>query len=78
MVADGAYAGEENTKLAAEKNVKLVTTDLPGSDAPEIIGAFELNEAETIVVKCPMGHAPKSSSYIKATDVCTASVDRPC
>jgi len=78
LVADGAYAGEENTKLAAEKNVKLVTTDLPGSDVPEIIGEFELNEAETRVVKCPMGHAPKSSSYIKATGVCTASFDRSC
>ena len=78
MVADGAYAGEENTKLAAEKNVKLVTTDLPGSDVPEIIGGFELNEEETRVVKCPMGHVPKSSSYIKATGVCTASFDRSC
>ena len=78
VVTGGAYAGEENTKLAAEKNVKLVTTDLPGSDVPEIIGEFELNEAETRVVKCPMGYAPKSSGYIKATGVCTASFDRSC
>ena len=78
MVTDGAYAGEDNVKLAAEKNIKLVTTDLPGSDVPEIIGEFELNEAETRVVKCPMGNVPRSSSYIKATGVCTASFDRSC
>lgn len=78
IAADGAYAGENNVKLAAEKNVKLVTTDLPGSDVPDIVGEFELNETETRVVKCPMGNVPRSSSYIKATGVCTASFDRSC
>ena len=55
-----------------------MTTDLPGSDVPDIVGEFELNETETRVVKCPMGNAPRSSSYIKATGVCTASFDRSC
>ena len=36
MIADGAYAGEENTQLAAEKNITLVTTDLSGKDVPAI------------------------------------------
>ena len=49
IAADGAYAGENNVKLAAEKNVKLVTTDLPGSDVPDIVGEFELNQTETRV-----------------------------
>lgn len=78
VVTDGAYAGEENTKLAAEKNVNLVTTDLPGSDVPEIIGQFELNESGTKVIRCPAGNTPRSSSYIKATGVCTASFERSC
>ena len=78
MIADGAYAGEENTGSAAEKNVRLITTDLPGKDVPAIIGNFELNEEETRVVKCPMGYTPKSSSYIRQTGVCTASFDRNC
>lgn len=78
MITDGAYAGEENTLLAAEKNVQLVTTDLPGQDVPAIIGSFTLNEEETRVVKCPMGHTPKSSSYVRQTGVCTASFDRQC
>lgn len=78
MITDGAYAGEENTLLAADKNIRLIPTDLPGKDVPSIIGSFELNEEETRVVKCPMGHIPKSSSYIRKTGVCTASFDRSC
>lgn len=76
FVADGAYAGEDNTSLAAEKNVTLITTDLPGQDVPEILGMFELNADETRVVKCPTGHTPKSSSFIRQTGTCTASFDR--
>lgn len=78
MITDGAYAGEENSFLAAEKNITLVTTDLPGEDVPEIIGEFKLNEDETRVVECPMGYAPKSSSYIHQQGVITASFDRSC
>lgn len=78
VVTDGAYAGEENAKLAAEKNVKLVTTDLPGSDVPEILGGYELNGTETRVIRCPVGNVPRSSSYVKATGVCTASFERSC
>ena len=78
VVTDGAYAGEENTKLAADKNVKHVTTERPGSDVPDIICQFELNETETKIIKCPMVNLPESCSYIKATGVCTASFERSC
>lgn len=78
LIADGAYAGEENTRLAAEKNINLITTDLPGQDAPEILSMYELNEDETRVVKCPMGYTPKSSSYIRQTQTCTASFPKQC
>lgn len=76
LVADGAYAGEENEKLAAEKNITLITTDLPGEDAPEIIAEFVLNEKEDRILKCPAGHTPVTSNYIRQTGVCTASFDR--
>ena len=78
MVTDGAYAGEENTTLAAGKNVTLITTDLPGQDVPSILGQFELNEDETRVVKCPAGYTPKTSNYIRQTGTCTASFERSC
>lgn len=76
LVTDGAFAGEENTRLAAEKNVTLVTTDLPGKDVPAIKGQFELNEEETRVIKCPAGNTPKSSGFISQQGVCTASFSR--
>ena len=76
LVADGAYAGEENTALARDRNVTLVTTDLPGKDVPEIKGQFELNESETRILKCPAGNVPKSASYIRQSATCTASFQR--
>lgn len=78
IVADGAYSGTENQEKAAENNIKLVTTDLSGKDVPEIIGEFELNEEGTQVLKCPAGHTPKSTSYIRQTGICTASFPRSC
>lgn len=76
LVTDGAYAGEENTQLAEDKNITLVTTDLPGKDAPEVFGQFELNKDETRVLKCPAGNVPKSASYIRQSGTCTASFER--
>ena len=76
IVADGAYAGEANTELAKSKNIRLITTDLPGKDTPEILTQFELNEDETRVVKCPAGYTPLTSNYIRQTGTCTASFDR--
>lgn len=78
IITDGAYAGEENRRLAEEKNVTLITTDLPGRDVASILSGFELNKEETRVLRCPMGHTPKSSSYIRQTGTCTASFERDC
>ena len=77
-ITDGAFAGEENTILAAKKNVTLITTDLPGKDVPPVMGSFVLNGEETRVLKCPMGHTPVSSAYIRQTGTCTASFNREC
>ena len=76
IITDGAYAGEDNTRMAADKNIQLITTDLPGKDVPAIVGKFELNEEETRVLKCPAGYEPLSSSFIRQTGTCTASFDR--
>lgn len=73
IVADGAYSGTENQEKAARKNVKLITTDLTGRDVPEIIGEFKLNENGTRALQCPAGNIPKTSSYIRQNDICTAS-----
>ena len=62
IVTDGAYSGTENTQLAADKNVELITTSLTGKPAPDILADFEFNEEGPIVLRCPAGHAPKNKA----------------
>lgn len=76
IVADGAYSGAENQEKAAEKNVKLITTDLSGKDVPQVVGEFKLNEEGTRVLQCPAGNVPKTSNYIRQNSICTASFPR--
>ena len=47
--ADGTYSGTENTQLAADKNVELITTSLTGKPDPDIFADFEFNEEGTKV-----------------------------
>lgn len=68
MITDGAYAGEEISEMAAEKNITLLTTGLVGRKPKEILGQFELDETGCMVASCPAGNSPKSGSYIKQTD----------
>lgn len=44
IVANGAYSGTENTQLAADKNVELITISLTGKPAPDILADFAFNE----------------------------------
>lgn len=73
LVTDGGYSGGDNTALAAEKNIQLVTTALTGKDAPDVLADFEYNADGTKVIKCAAGHAPKSCSYTKRTKQCHVS-----
>ena len=73
IVTDGAYSGTENTRLAAEKNIELITTSLTGKAAPDILADFEFNEEGTKVLRCPAGHAPKSCSYMKQSNQCAVT-----
>ena len=68
LITDGAYASEETTKLAADKNINLFTTGLLGRKPKEILVQFELDETGYQISKCPAGNVPKNSSYIKQTD----------
>lgn len=63
IVTDGAYSGTQNEELAAEKNVRLVTTNLIGREAEDIMADFEFSKDGRKVLKCPGGHEPKSCSY---------------
>lgn len=76
VVADGAYSGRDNEEVAAEKNVKLVVTNLTGRESEDIAADFEFNEEGTKVEKCAGGFEPKSCSYNPQTGQCTASFHR--
>ena len=76
LVTDGAYSVEENEKLAAEKNIELITTNLTGRETPDIMAEFEFNEDGTVVTRCPGGQEPKSCSYNQKTNQCTVSFHR--
>lgn len=76
IVTDGAYSGTQNEKLAAEKNVHLVTTNLTGREAEDILADFEFSEDGRKVLRCPGGHEPKSCSYNQETGQCTISFQK--
>ena len=76
LVADGAYSGEENEKLAQENNIDLKTTNLTGKNTPDINADFQFNEEGTRVTGCPNGQKPKSCSYNPKTGQCTVSFHR--
>ena len=63
MITDGAYSGKENHDLAAEKNIRLINTDLSGKPIDDILADFVFNETGTKVVRCPAGYEPKSCGY---------------
>ena len=76
IVADGAYSGEENHKLAEKNNVNIINTNLTGREPEDIAADFEFNEDGTKVVCCPAGHEPKSCSYNQTTGQCHMSFHR--
>ena len=76
VVTDGAYSGIENTALANEKNIKLITTSLTGRETADIMADFEFNEEGTKVIRCPAGHEPKSCTYMAPSKQCQVSYNR--
>jgi len=68
LIADGAYASEETSGLAADKNIGLLTTGLLGRKPKEILGQFVIDETGQKITSCPAGNSPKSCSYIDQTD----------
>ena len=78
IIADGAYASEDLAVQAADKNIGLITTGLRGRKPREILTQFVLSEDSRTVTRCPEGHVPKSSSYIRQSDSIRVSFPRCC
>ena len=78
LVTDGAYCGEVNAKMAASKNIQLITTDLTGKEVPDIYADFELNNEGTRIIKCPAGYSPVSCCCSSSNGHIHASFSRDC
>jgi hypothetical protein len=76
LITDASYGGGNNTLLAKEKNVRLITTALIGKNAADILGDFEFNDDGTKLLKCAAGHTPQKCSYTKSTGQCKVSFKR--
>jgi len=62
VVADGAFASEENSALARENGIDFITTSLTGAKPPEILADFVIDNEENRVERCPMGYEPQRQS----------------
>lgn len=78
LIADGAYGGTENQKLAEEHNVNLVTTALIGIDPDPVFAGFEFNKDETGVLKCPVGYKPKSCTFYAKSGMFRVLMNKEC
>ena len=63
LIADGAYASEENRALAKYNDISFITTSLTGTKPPEIFADFVINYEEHRVEQCPKGNEPESQSW---------------
>ena len=64
FVADGAYNGEKNSRLASEHNLKLVTTNFTGRKPDEIYADFVFTEDGKYLIKCKNGCTQKNAAMI--------------
>lgn len=63
IVADGAYSGEENSRLASEHNLKLVTTNFTGRKPDEIYADFVFTDDGKYLIKCKNNCVPEDCIY---------------
>lgn len=63
LVADGAYAGESNSNLAADHHIKLITTNITGNKPDDIYVDFQFTEDGRYLLKCVNGHQPTKCAY---------------
>ena len=78
MIADGAYGGTDNQKLAEERNVDLIATALTGKSPDPVFAGFEFSENGTAVSKCPEGHSPQSSTLYEKSGMFRVLMGKEC
>lgn len=68
IVADGACSGEENSRLASEHNLKLVTTNFTGRKPDEIYADFVFTDDGKYLIKCKNNCVPEDCIYDPGND----------
>ena len=63
LVADGAYSGEANSKMAECHNFKLITTNFTGYKPDEIYADFKFTEDGRFLMECINGCKPEEYTY---------------
>ncbi len=76
LVADGAYAGEDNIATAKEKNINLITTNFQGKKPADVFADFEFSPDGKKVLRCAGGQVPATNSYNARTEQCRITLDR--
>ena len=72
IVADGAYSGEENSRLASEHNLKLVTTNFTGRKPDEIYADFVFTDDGKYLIKCKNNRVPEDCIYDPGNELSVA------
>ena len=76
LIADGAYGGTGNQKLAKENNIDLKATSLVGRLPDEIHADFTMSEDGRQVISCPAGNTPVRNTYNPVSGQCRAVMER--
>lgn len=63
IVADGAYSGEDNSRIANQHNIKLITTNFTGRKPDDIYAEFKFTEDGHYLITCINGCAPEECTY---------------
>lgn len=72
LVADGAYSGEANSRIAASHNLKLVTTNFTGRKPDEIYADFKFSDDGHFLLECINGCTPSECTYDSRNDCSVA------
>ena len=78
LIADGAYGGSENQKLAEEHNIDLVATALTGKTPDPIFSGFTFSEDGAEVASCPGGNKPQSSTFYEKSGMFRVLMGKEC
>lgn len=73
LVADGAYAGENTTKLAKEYHLDLITTNFTGHKPADCLAEFQFTEDGKQLLRCANNVAPIRQTYDSYNDRCNAN-----